>query len=365
MKRTSILPLTFLFTLGAAACGGDDGTVDATADSAPDVAADTLLNEDVSIPDASDASVADGSLDASDDVAVDAEAGADPGAPLFDTFGSFTTNIPESNDPADVYFPNPPDLDGKGYAFPIALMMQGAKVDKQYYASFGSIVARYGFVVVIPNHHIMSVAGPGLYMEPKVVNQVLAHMKNEQLGSSPVAGNLDVGNLVLLGHSYGGVVALHAIQNVCQFPFCIGGFDRPPELKGGALFGTNMRSPMGGSVAPVENQGLAVALVQGDRDSKATPEDALATYEQIKDPPRALVTIIGANHYGNCDMNNPDGADADPSMPSLAQDIAVETAARWSALFLRAHVLNDAVAHQYVHGTGDASDDNVAIAAVP
>ena len=47
--------------------------------------------------------------------------------------------------------------------------------------------------------------------------------------------------------------------------------------------------------------------------------------------------------------------------PTLPQDIATETIARWSALFLRAHVQGDSGAFDYVYNSGDAQDDNVTV----
>ncbi len=287
-----------------------------------------------------------------------------PDEPLFDAVSSYATTIQSSGDPTDVYHPNPADLGTGSYAFPVALMMQGAKVDKQHYASFARIVASYGFVVVVPNHESMSMTGQGLYMQPSVVNDVLGHMKAEQQSHPLLAGKLDVSTLVLLGHSYGGVVAMQALQGVCQFPFCMGGFDRPVELKAGALFGTNMKPPFGG-IPETDNTGWAIALVQGDQDQKAKLADTVETYEKIKAPPKALVTLAGVNHYGICDTNNPPGADADTGTATTAQATAVEAAARWSALFLRAHVLGDTAAASYVHQTGDASDPVATVASEP
>lgn len=41
--------------------------------------------------------------------------------------------------------------------------------------------------------------------------------------------------------------------------------------------------------------------------------------------------------------------------------MAVETVARWSGLFLRASVLDDKKAFDYVYSTGDALDKNVKV----
>ena len=52
-------------------------------------------------------------------------------------------------DLADVYFP---DVSAADDAFPIVAVLQGAGVDKGFYFEFGTQLARFGFVVVIPNH---------------------------------------------------------------------------------------------------------------------------------------------------------------------------------------------------------------------
>ncbi len=365
---------TLVGTLGLVACGSDEqasgdvpsagtggGATDAAAESAqPDATGATGgvggTGEDAGTPE--DATVnEDGGQDADASV-------AKPEEPRFDQVASYSTTITASGDPTDVYHPNPADLGTGSYAFPIALMMQGAKVDKQHYASFARTVASYGFVVVVPNHESMSVTGQGLYMQPSVVNDVLGHMQAEQQSHPALGGKLDLSTLVLLGHSYGGVVAMQALQGVCQFPFCIGGFNRPAELKAGALFATNMKPPFG-AIPETDNTGWAIALVQGDQDQKAKLADTVETYEKIKAPPKALVTLAGVNHYGICDTNNPPGADADTGAATTDQAAAVETAARWSALFLRAHVLGDTEAASYVHQTGDASDPVATVVSEP
>jgi hypothetical protein len=49
----------------------------------------------------------------------------------------------------------------------------------------------------------------------------------------------------------------------------------------------------------------------------------------------------------------------------LDQAISIETAARWSALFLRAHALQDQPAHAYIHRSGRYLDHNVEVVSDP
>jgi len=119
-----------------------------------------------------------------------------------------------------------------------------------------------------------------------------------------------------------------------------------------------------GSTPAVNNHGIPVALVQGTVDGMANPGGAVQTYNQIQDPPKALVGVIGANHYGECNQNNPPGALKETSTPTIDQQVAIETVARWSAMWLRAVVLNDPKAKEYFFSCGDSSDPNVTVKSV-
>lgn len=290
--------------------------------------------------------------------------------PLFNSAASYSTMIPRSEggaDAADIYYPVLSDTNKNENSLPIALFLQGALVDKSDYSNFASYVARYGFVVVVPNH-VRTAVNPmgsvtGLIAEQQQVNDVLTYMAalNSTNPSSPVANLLDSSKLVLLGHSFGGAVGLAAIQDTCIPVFCTGQFNRPNELKGGAFYGTNFLIGQGGTALPINNNGIPIALVQGDKDSVATPDRAFATYAQIQDSPKALVSVLGANHYG---ITNEDNPIREPVRPTLEQDVATETIARWSALFLRGTVLNDTEAFNYVFNTGDAQEKNVSVVSV-
>ncbi|HEY9297595.1 MAG TPA: alpha/beta hydrolase [Phormidium sp.] len=283
-------------------------------------------------------------------------------APLFNDVGSYSTTISANNDLADIYFPNPSNLKTGNYSFPIALLLQGANVDKSNYTNFASTVASYGFVVVVPNHQksLPQFGFTGILPETSQLNAVLAQMVKENSNStSPVAGVINTQKLALLGHSQGGAVGLSAIANLCLPILCEGSFSRPNELVAGAFFGANLRNFNTQEFIPINNSKIPTALLQGNLDSIALPVNAQKTYNQIQNPPKALITILGANHYGITDTNNPIGARPDSNTPTVTQDVAVETVARWSALFLRASVLDDKDAFNYVYSTGDALDANV------
>lgn len=289
-------------------------------------------------------------------------------APLFQrvdrgtiTIASPTSQQTAPTDPADIYFPVTTATTTK---FPIVLLLQGALVDKSNYSSFASQVASYGFVVVVPNHQ-RSLTAPngktvtGLVAEQRQVNDVLKQMISENANSkSRLAHRVDTTKLGLLGHSLGGYVGLGAIQNQCFSGVCIGNFTRPPELKAGIFYGTNFRvPPITGAFPAIDNQNIPTALIAGSLDGVSDLDETQRTYKQIQNPPKALIVVNGANHYS---IANQDSL-RDPSRPTLNQTPAIETIARWSALFLRAHLLNDDAAFESVYKSGNARDRNVTV----
>ena len=133
-------------------------------------------------------------------------------------------------------------------------------------------------------------------------------------------------------------------------------------MKAGVFYGTNFRiGQSSGGLPIIDNDGIPIALVQGNRDGVANPANAQETYAGIQDPPRAFITIPGANHYG---ITNEDNLIRETVRPTINQDVAIETIARWSALFLRGTALNDKNALDYVFNTGDALDQNVSVESV-
>jgi len=72
------------------------------------------------------------------------------------------------------------------------------------------------------------------------------------------------------------------------------------------FYGTNLKGPTG-SIPELDNDGIPIVLVQGSIDGMATPAEGQATFYKIKNPPKAFITIEGANHYGITDVNNHKG----------------------------------------------------------
>ncbi|MFP4008206.1 MAG: alpha/beta hydrolase family protein [Spirulinaceae cyanobacterium] len=265
----------------------------------------------------------------------------------------YETTIPVTDDPTDIYYPVPSE--GVEQQFPLVLMLQGAFVDKAAYREFARGVAAYGFVVVVPNHE-RSVFNPrteeevvGLLSAQRQVNDVLDFIKSEQDDpASPIAAIVDPEQFGLMGHSHGGAVALSAIRGTCLLLLCSRDrFERPPELDAGVFFGTHLEfPPQSGTYPPIDNP-VPIALLAGSEDGVATLDEIRNTYAQIQNPPKTLIIIEGANHYGITNENNPDRAVNPPLIP---QAEALEMITHWTGLFLRSHLWGDREAFNTVYG---------------
>ena len=302
--------------------------------------------------------------------------------PLYDRTKKVEAEIPVSGDAVDIYYPVTKHTTHNNDSLPVALFLQGANVDKSNYTEFSKVFASYGFAVVVPNN-LRSISPPppappvtGFFPELPQVNQVLDYVRDP--GLSPIADLIDSEKLVLLGHSFGGAVGLSAVQGGCPFPMCpFGEFEQPDELVGAAFFGTSLKPPPnigGGEVPPIDNADIPTALILGTNDGVTLPEDTRATFEAIQNPPKALIEVKDTNHFGITDSNfavNP--PETPPEVPPIALDrepqelpqlVAINEIATWSAQFLRATILDDDKAFDFVFaGTGDNLDRNVEVTA--
>jgi len=362
----------------------NDAASERVTDGAPSDSRDTSA-ADVSTQDRSSDPTEAGADGTAIDVAMDlplgdassSDAPGDPTAPRFPRTGKYaivirplgdagtgTTDASTSDagagDPADVYYPDPPDLRTFGYSFPMVLLLQGAKVARGFYGGVAAGVAAYGFIVVVPDHTSNNLGGPGLYAELSEIAAAGAQMKIEAVSAAaPVRGVVDTTRVALMGHSYGGASGLSGMANLCFPPIPLCTFQRPPELAAGAFYGTNLATPVLG-VPALDTGGLPVLLVQGDRDGKALPADALKTYDQIQKRPKAVLTLLGANHYGMTDVDNPAGADPEVNAQTLDHAEGVASIARWIGIFLAAFLNGDAAARGALRTAG-AHDRHVAI----
>ena len=274
----------------------------------------------------------------------------------YENFDSYSTVNLSNGNATDIYFPTLDD----GTAvddLPAVLLLQGALVDKRFYADYASQVARYGFAVSVPNH-IQSVPGLGSVLAPDTssvqagLDQFIFESSNP---TSPLNEKVDTETFGLLGHSLGGAVGLSAIGEICIPGVCPTPFARPDVLSGGAFFGANLRSE-DDTFFPIDNEGIGVALIQGNQDGRALPINAERTFEQLQTPPKALITLDGVNHFGITEVNMPEGAIPDPNAQTVSQQESIETVARWSGLFLRGTLYDDQAALDHVFELGEEID---------
>ncbi|MET0592913.1 MAG: hypothetical protein ABW133_09455 [Polyangiaceae bacterium] len=378
---------------GALPPGSDAGRVDVATNDASNSGDTSTTGDagggtsDVATTDARDVATID-ARDAQGDVAIvdrtssDAPAtdtpisdvlsdGGDPAPPRFPQTGKYSITIPSLTDAgisssdsgvgdaADIYYPDPPDLHSATYSFPIVLIFQGAKVARGFYSLVAAQVASYGFIVVIPDHISNNIGGAALYTELSEIAAVSAQMKIEAASTTaPIRGVVDNARIALMGHSYGGASGLSGMANMCfpPIPFCT--FTRPPEIVGGAFYGTNLGSSI--LVPAIDTGGLPVLLVQGDKDGKALPADALATYNQLQKRPKAIINLLGANHYGITDVDNPAGADPEVNAQTLDHAKGVASTGRWIGVFFAAFLNGDTAAKAALRTAGSL-DPNITI----
>lgn len=255
---------------------------------------------------------------------------------------TYSTTIPATEDPADIYFPKSIKINSK--PLPIVLFLQGAGVDKSRYSRFAKIVASYNFAVVVPNHLNDIFASLGslpvsFFAEQRQVNDVLSYMTAENSNpDSPLFEMLDLSKMLLLGHSYGGIVSMNSIQGTCVFPTCVDDdFIRPEELLGGVFYGSALAQGNPEQITPpLNNDGIPIVLIAGTKDGVTPLSLVEETFEQIQTEPKLLLKISGANHYSITNTNDSSDLLAlDPNIPTLDQNIAVKIIARKSARFLR------------------------------
>ncbi len=271
---------------------------------------------------------------------------------LYESFDSYSTLNPNNGNATDIYFPT---LDSGAAVddLPAVLLLQGALVDKAFYSDYASQVARYGFAVSVPNH-VQSIPGLGDVLAPNTsdVQEGLDQLIFESNSStSPLNGKVNTEKFGLLGHSLGGAVGLSAISEICVPGLCPAPFTRPDALLGGAFFGANLRDE-NDVFFPINNEGVGVALIQGNQDGRALPVNAERTFEQIQTPPKALIELDGVNHFGITNVNAPDGSIPDPNVQTVSQQDSIETVARWSGLFLSGTVKGDREALDYIFESG-------------
>jgi predicted dienelactone hydrolase len=237
---------------------------------------------------------------------------------------------------------------------PLALVvfLKGLNVAPSHYSYYAQRLAQYGFVVALPDPETRLPRREELFAATGLLADLQATLRREtENPQSPLFERVNPENVALLGHSQGGIVGLDAIVNASAVSFASGDYSLPPQLKAAAFYGSLLEVELeleGDGDRPLNSQGLPLALMAGSRDSLMPAAEVRATYTGLATPPKLYLELEGANHYGITNVNNPPQAPLDPRLPDLPQEIALDTLARWTGVFLRAWVLSDAIARDYL-----------------
>ncbi|MEV6773869.1 alpha/beta fold hydrolase [Nocardia sp. NPDC051030] len=241
---------------------------------------------------------------------------------------------------------------------PVALMLPGANVRREYYSRFASAVADYGFVVVIPERYAMP--GYSLPSEQSVTEVLTWARERAADPSSTVGTHVDPDTLVVAGHSYGGATALYAAADRCQVPFCFGlSYQHPPQLK--AIVGHGTNTTIGPLVDAVAVQDIPVLYINGTEDGVSEPAEAHQSFAELTGTSSSeFVNLVGANHFGLTDQDNPPGAAPDAHPGTAPREQTIAAAARWTAMWFLAQ-LGDQTARSYVYDIGLHTDSAVRV----
>lgn len=266
-----------------------------------------------------------------------------------------------NGDPNDVYYPVI-DPDEVCEEFPMVVILPGGSVDKSQYSDYATELASRGHIVAVANH--LRVLGPpgtpaGNFV---TVNSMVASMQLLQAQdadpTSPLHEIVDEENLAIQGHSYGGGVALYAVEGTCgpnipglESVFCdVFGppgtppvpYFKPVELKAAVSWATS-GYVRGGGGPPVlldpETSETPVVIFSGANDSGSPVSDAMDTYPLL-DGTKAVLEFAGLTHWG---IANEEAVE-DPTSPRFGDEPDISKAkghrriARWTKRFLKAHL---------------------------
>lgn len=234
----------------------------------------------------------------------------------------------------------------------LAVFLKGLNVAPSHYSYYAQRLAQYGFVVALPDPETRLPRREELFAPMGLLADLQATLRQEtQSPQSPLFQRVDPDSVALLGHSQGGIVGLDAVVNASAVSFASGDYSLPPQLKAAAFYGSLLDLELdleGDGDRPLNSQGLPLALMAGSRDSLMPAAEVRETYTRLATPPKLYLELKGANHYGITNVNNPPQAPLDPRLPDLSQEIALDILARWTGVFLRAWVLEDAIARAYL-----------------
>jgi predicted dienelactone hydrolase len=246
---------------------------------------------------------------------------------------AYTSELPHG-DPVVVWAPL------SGSLLPVVVLIHGSHCRPQMYTLFASLLAERGFVVVAPEHRRELFGDVAHYPQQAFVNWAMdfAGAENARAGS-PVAGRVDISRVLISGHSMGGGATLGIASDTAQFGLVVDEWSMPTELVAVAVSGThNIPPPRTGDPIPVNNL-VPIAFLQGTIDDVVKLDQVERTFAVVHGvTPRLFVEVIGGNHFFLTDTDSPGGANADRRPMELDQEVAVRSAADWTATWFEANL---------------------------
>ncbi len=274
---------------------------------------------------------------------------------------SYATDV--HGDEADVYAPD-------AGVHPLVLLLHGSHVHRRHYSRFAPALAAHGFVVLVPSHTRELFGEAAYYPEQAQAGWAVEWARAESLlADSPLHARIKTDSFFVVGHSFGGAVALGIATKDLVVYLNEQPVNFPDELKAVAAIGTHNVPPRSTETEPmpVANT-VPLAMVQGTIDGTVRYEQAAATFAVVRQSPKLFVTLEGANHYPVTDDDDPIDANTDHASAhaDLDQELAIGTVAEWLAVWFRANDGDDEATQRLREATKDPSTtaEHVTIALV-
>jgi dienelactone hydrolase len=258
----------------------------------------------------------------------------------------------------------------EGDALPVVVLVHGSHCTPAMYDGYARGIAAEGFLVVGPEQVRTVFGDTAHYPQQAFMNWGLdwAIAENAREGS-PLFGRIDTEHAFITGHSMGGGVSLGVASDFGQMGLVDDDWSMPPQLVAAAVNGThNIPPPRTGDPLPVDNK-VPIAFISGSLDSLVTLDQVSRTFAGVRGvKPYLQVVLEGGNHFFLNDEETPPGARPDPNAMQIAQDVSVNSSARWTALWFRAN-LGDADALAEIQAASDAgwsdAEPHVKVSLVP
>jgi dienelactone hydrolase len=185
---------------------------------------------------------------------------------------------------------------GSNETFPGIVIGHGGAVANTYYSSLATQLAARGYIVSVPQGPFNFLFGFAL-PKPQTLQigkSQLVALSNDL--SSVIAGRLQSDNVHVMGHSFGGVMAVLAASsdgasfcNVGLLALVCGGYTGTGnDFKSAVVYGTTMYT---GPTLLNTNTTIPVVLVRGENDVRVSNASVYNTYALGLEAPKAYVSI--------------------------------------------------------------------------